>query len=95
MLIPVIKFEIHNFAEQIFGEYMVSDTLENQEMIFSHRYTRNITFDRVFSFQFEKEMAIPAEMISMDTWVRMWEKYPLTMLSEMNELQVQEHTIAA
>lgn len=81
MLIPVIKFEIHNYKDQIFGEFMVQDSVENQEMIFSHRYTRNITFEKVFSFQFEKEMAIPAEMISMDTWVRMLNANPEEMLA--------------
>lgn len=71
MLIPTISFEIHNFTTNTSEQYTVADTIENQELIFAHRYTRNIQFTKVFSFQFENEMAMPIEMISEDTWLRL------------------------
>lgn len=71
MLIETIAFEIRNFENGEFAEYLVENTIANQDAIFAHRFTRNIRIAKTFAFQFEKEMAMPIEMISMDTWVRM------------------------
>lgn len=71
MLIPVIKFEIHNFTTNISEQFIVSNTPENQELVFTHRNTRNITFDRMFDLQFETEMNMPLEFISMATWMQL------------------------
>lgn len=65
MQISTISFEIHNYNTQTFGEFLVENTIQNQEMIFSHRYTRNIQFGKTFDFQFEKEMSMPIEFIDM------------------------------
>lgn len=67
MLISVIKFEIHNAAAGIHEEFIIENTIRNQEKVFTHRYTRQIEFDQMFSFQFAKEMRIPAEFIDFST----------------------------
>jgi hypothetical protein len=75
-LTSVITFEIHNFTTHISEEFVIENTLDNQEMVFSHRNTRNIKFSQMFSFQYEKEMNMPLEFVSMDTWIRMLNESP-------------------
>jgi hypothetical protein len=76
MLIETITFEIQNFKNNTSESFMVADTIENQEMVLSHRFTRLIKFAKVFDFQFEKEMNIPIEMITADTWLRLLNTQP-------------------
>lgn len=71
MLISTITFEIHNFNTNISEIFMVENTIENQEKIFTHKYTRNIKFTKTFDFQFEKDVRIPVEFIEMDIWMRL------------------------
>ncbi|MFY3741619.1 MAG: hypothetical protein HMLIMOIP_002077 [Candidatus Nitrosomirales archaeon] len=71
MLIDTISFEIHDFTNHISEQFLVLNTEENYERVLSHRYTRNIKLGKTFSFQFEKEMSIPAEFIEMETWLRL------------------------
>lgn len=89
MLINTIAFEIRNFNDGSFSEHLIENTLENQEKVFAHRFTRCIKFTQTFSFQFEREMSMPIEFIEMDTWVRMFEMYPATMKSLKNELDIE------
>lgn len=70
MLIDTITFEIHDIKNERHEQFLVMNTIENQEMILTHRHTREIKFTKHFSFQFEKEMNMPIEFISMDTWAR-------------------------
>lgn len=63
MLINTINFEIHDYKTQTFGEFMMENTIANQEMVFTHRFTRNITFGKEFDFDFEKKMSAPLEFI--------------------------------
>ena len=71
MLINTISFEITYFRACTTESFLIENTLENQEKVFSHRYTRNIHFTQTFSFQFEKDMNMPVEFIEMNTWVAM------------------------
>ena len=76
MLIETITFDIHDFKNNTTEQFLVSATEENYEMILAHHFTRNIKFTQTFNFQFEKEMRMPIEMISEDTWMRMVELNP-------------------
>lgn len=67
MLISVISFEIHNPAAGIHDEFIIENTIWNQEKVFGHRYTRQIEFDQMFDFEFAKKRHIPAEMIDFST----------------------------
>ena len=71
MLVSTITFEIRNFNDGSFSEYLIANTPENQEKVFSHRFTRCIKFTETFSFQFEREMSMPIEFIEMGTWATM------------------------
>lgn len=79
MLVPVIKFELNG------EEYVMENTVENQEKVFSHRLTRQIKFDKQFDWQ---EMHYPREFIEMETWVRMINADPelFAMVSELTEV---------
>jgi hypothetical protein len=85
MLIETIEFQIHDFSNNTTEEFLVENTIENQEMVFSHKFTRQIKFTKTFAFQFEKEMRIPAEMISMDTWMRLFDYAPLSFIAAVEE----------
>lgn len=71
MLTNVITFDIHDFTNHITESFVIENTLENQEKVFTHSFTRNIKFAEMFSFQYTKEMRMPIEFIKMDTWVRL------------------------
>lgn len=87
MLVNTIHFEIHNFQTSVSEKFVVIDSIENQEMILAHHYTRNIQFVQMFNFQFEKEMSIPTEMISMDTWMLMLNVNP-ELIAPVAELEL-------
>lgn len=70
-LIAAIRFDIHDFQNNTTEEFLIENTIENQEKVLGHRKTRNIRFEKVFSFQFDKEMAMPLEFINNSTWVAM------------------------
>lgn len=70
MLIKTISFEIHDFTNHISEKFLILNTEDNQERVFTHRFTRNIKFTETFAFQFEKDMAIPVEMIDITTWMQ-------------------------
>lgn len=76
MLIPTISFEIHDFQNSISEQFLVNRTPENLEKILSHHFTRNIHFTKTFSFQFEKEMRIPVEMIDFRIWMAIVSQNP-------------------
>lgn len=59
MLVSTINFEIHNFTTHTSETFMVENTVENQEMIFTHSYTRNIKFMDMFDFEFARKNVIP------------------------------------
>lgn len=63
MLIEAIKFEIRDFQTGNFEEFTIENTIENQERVFTHRFTRNIHFVKEFDFQFNKEMRIPSDFL--------------------------------
>lgn len=67
MLIPVIKFEIVDFKAGMVEEFFIENTIENQEKVFTNRYTRNITFDQAFDFEFIKKQHFPSEFIHFST----------------------------
>lgn len=76
MLIETITFDIHDFKSNITESFIVENTIANQEMILTHRYTRNIKFDRMFDFQFESEMRMPIEFVTDETWMRLINSNP-------------------
>lgn len=79
MQIEAIAFEIRDFSNGSFSEYLVENTIENQELINSHRFTRDIRFVKIFDFQFEKEETIPeffAEDIDMSVWITILNNNP-------------------
>lgn len=59
MLIDVITFEIRDFATGQSSDYVMKNSAESYELIASHRSTRNIEFDQMFEFEFERKMRIP------------------------------------
>lgn len=63
MMIPTIKFEIRNFKTGEFATYLIENTALNYELVATHRYTRDIVVGETFSFQFEKEMNVPAFIV--------------------------------
>lgn len=67
MLVDAITFEIHNSAKGIHEQFLIENTVWNQEKVFAHRFTRNIEFIPVFDFQFAREMRVPTEFISLST----------------------------
>lgn len=67
MLISTIEFEIHNAAKGIHEEFVIENTVLNQEKVFAHHYTRGITFSQMFDFEFSHKCNIPAEFIQFST----------------------------
>ncbi len=63
MMLPTISFEIHDFKNDIHGEFLILNTIENQEKVLTHRHTRDIKFGKTFEGQFKREMRMPAEFI--------------------------------
>ena len=86
MLIETIAFEIHDFTTNTSEQFLVENTDDNWEMILAHKFTRQIKAGKTFNFQFEKEMNIPAEMVSMDTWMRLFNGNP-EMVAAVAELE--------
>jgi hypothetical protein len=76
MLIDTITFQIHDFTNHTTEEFLVENTEDNLVMINEHRFTRAIKFGKTFAFQYAREMKMPIEFISNDTWVRMVNSYP-------------------
>jgi len=70
MLVKTISFDIHNFTTSETEEFVIQNTIENQELVFGHRYTRNIKLTEMFNFEFERRMRMPIEFISELTWLR-------------------------
>jgi hypothetical protein len=68
-MLHVIRFDIHNYADNATEEFIIENTIENEELVFTHRYTRNIRFDKMLDFQFEKEMRTPVEFIDARVWL--------------------------
>jgi len=72
MLIETIQFEIHNFLNNTSDEYTIENTIENQEMVLGHRFTRQIHFVKMYDFQYEKEMRLPVEFLSPAVFITMF-----------------------
>jgi hypothetical protein len=69
MLVSVITFEIHDFNTSVSESFTMENTVENQEKVFGHRYTRNISFDKCFDFEFKRTEHVPVEFIDMGVWI--------------------------
>lgn len=76
MLIPVIKFEIHDFANNFQKEFVIANTPENQEKVFAHHHTRDIHFESEIDFVFEKKTEMPAEFINWQIWAAIVSENP-------------------
>lgn len=63
MLIETITFEIHNAKEGIHEEFVVENTIEMQEKIFTHHFTRAIHFTKMFDFEYIKNQRIPSDFL--------------------------------
>jgi hypothetical protein len=63
MLIEAITFEIRDFKNGIQEEFVVENTIENQEKVFSHRLTRDIKFTKFLDFDFGRKMRIPSDFL--------------------------------
>jgi hypothetical protein len=85
MQVNVITFDIHDFKNHITESFVIENTPENQEMVFTHSFTRNIKFAQMFSFQYDKEMRMPVEFVYPDTWM-----YLLNVNPELADLAVAE-----
>lgn len=75
MEISVIKFDVHDFSTGISEEFIVENNEFMQELVFSHKYTRCIRFDKVFDFQFSRLRRVPQFILEylifidmVDTW---------------------------
>lgn len=68
MLIETITFDIHDFTNHTDESYLVENTLNNQEWIFTSRKTRNVQFTQTFDFQFASVNRMPVEMAATVAW---------------------------
>lgn len=60
MLIDTITFEIVNVKLNIRDEFLIENTVANQEKVFTHPYTRNIQIGTTFQdFDFAKKEHMP------------------------------------
>lgn len=63
MLVKAISFDIHDFKNHTDESFLVPDVGCNYEMIAGEKFVRAVHFVKIFDFQFEKEMRVPAFMI--------------------------------
>lgn len=84
MLIRTISFDIPNLRDNSTESFLIPDTIDNQEFVLSHRYTRNIRFGKTFDIQLEKDMRMPVEMISDVVWLALLPE----MEKEMSESEI-------
>lgn len=84
MRVNTIKFEIRDFNTGMAENFLIADTPENQEKVFTFLFPktdgvrksiRDIHFDRMFDFQFENEMSMPIQFIEMSTWLMMLSQF--------------------
>jgi len=66
MLIETISFRIFNNSFKTDEEYLIENTIENQEKVFSNRHTHGIEFTRTFDFQFEKTERVALSFVEFD-----------------------------
>lgn len=59
MLIETIAFRIFDSNKGTDTEYLIPDTIDNQELVFSNRHTHAIEFKEMFDFQFSHEQFAP------------------------------------
>lgn len=59
MLIETISFRIFDFKKGTDDEFLIENTIQNQEMVFQNRHTHAIQFGQTFDFQFAREMCEP------------------------------------
>jgi hypothetical protein len=63
MFVKTIAFEIADVVNGVVNEFLIENTVENQEMVLSHRHTRAITFGKMDENEFAEIAAIPAALI--------------------------------
>jgi len=94
MLIKTISFDIHDFNANTTESFLILDTIENQEFVFTHRYTRNIQFGKTFDIQLENDMRMPVEMISDSVWLALLPEMEKEMENSEMEIESDDNDIA-
>ena len=82
MLIKTISFETYEFSFVKVGnetvrsmerrEFLVENTPENYARIVKMKNAREITFGKMFDFQFEKEMKFHTGLVDPIVWAKLW-----------------------
>jgi hypothetical protein len=85
MLISTIQFEIRNVKENYCEQFVIENTLENQELVFTHRYTREIKFVEMLTFDFAKNIHIPAEFLQELALAMFDEYYEIEGYNELRD----------
>jgi uncharacterized protein YwqG len=87
MLIETITFEIRNFNNGTAEQYVVTNSQVNFELISAHRFTREISFTKMFSFEFIAKANYP-KFIEFGEAVAMAfvENYDVAEIDDVDEM---------
>jgi len=66
MLIETIKFEIRDYTTGAAEQFVVENTATNYELIATQRNTRDIHFEQMFSFDFERKQNVPTFILTYE-----------------------------
>jgi hypothetical protein len=86
MLISTIEFAITDFNTGISTEFLIEDTIENEDKVMAHPFTRCINYTKTFDFEFAKKETMPLEFIEMDTWLRLLNNPTPAMLAFLADI---------
>jgi hypothetical protein len=86
MLIPTIEFAITDFNTGISTDYVIADTIENEDRVMAHKYTRCINYTKTFDFEFARKEVIPPEFIDMSIWALMLNSNSPAMLAFLADI---------
>jgi hypothetical protein len=74
MLVETIAFRIFDRNSGTDNEYVIENTSDNQEMVFSNHYTHAIEFGQMFDFQFAHEECEPKFIQFGNAFAKAWDK---------------------
>lgn len=73
MEIETIAFRIFDSNKGTDEEYLIPDTIDNQEMVFANRFTHDIRFGKMFDFQFAHEEYAPKFIEFGEVYLNAWD----------------------
>lgn len=87
MLIEIITFEIRNFKNGTFADYVVENTPVNFELISAHKYTREISFGKMFDFEFVNNCKYPQFIeLAEATAIAYFENKDIVEIDDVDEM---------